>query len=315
MSNVSPSRTLIDKLAFEADLAIDAALRAGSPTMIRSPRTEIEFVAAVTLGSVHDIATAWRPLCRAAGLRLTLTGVFCHAAPRVRFLDGNGRQRQCELADLLIVADVGSPKSFVRQAVLVQAKMARAMQRVSLAGPSSRVQLDLYQNWHVFDFSDPVYGLSQLNLMTGAGAIYSGTIGVLDRHLHLKAQPVWTQHRVKPTPATVSNEPRLGTFMAEMAGNAIGFGREASPSLQTDWSKTIERLLDVTYKQIFHNKAVLGPGGMRRGAHEIVYLMRSLDSAVSSASSGGPPYDYEIQPDDSRPGGISLVHIVLRPFD
>jgi hypothetical protein len=149
-------------------------------------------------------------------------------APIVQFTDAGGRARKCELADLLLVVDIGSPGSFTRKAVLIQAKMARAATRVSLAGASSRVQLDLYQNWHKFDFIEAAYGMNQVDLKKDGGRSGSGTIGVIDRHL--TSQPAWTQHAASPTPSVVVNQPHLGEFIAEMACDTrVGFGRLATP--------------------------------------------------------------------------------------
>jgi hypothetical protein len=182
--------------------------------MLSPPRGEVGFVAAVTLGGIKEIAKAWKPLCSGLGLRLNLSGVFCHAAPIVRFTDAKRRSQPCELADLLIVVDIGSSGSLIRRATLIQAKMARAAERVSLSGPSSRVQLDLYQNWYPFDFEEAVYGISHVDFTKGGGALESGTIGVIDRHL--KNQPVWTQHAASPAPKIVLNQRHLGEFIAEM---------------------------------------------------------------------------------------------------
>jgi hypothetical protein len=310
-------RHVIVKMAVRANCAIDKALLVGSPTMISQPRTEVGFVVAVTLRSIWDIAAAWTPLCSRLGLRLDLAGVFCHAAPLVQFTDARRELRHCELADLLLVVDIGDTGSFTRRAALVQAKMARAAGRVSLSGASSRVQLDLYQKWHKFDFEESIYGLSQVDFTNGGGAIDSGTIGVIDRHFI--TPPVWTQHAANPTPAIISGEPQLGEFIAEMVdGTRSGFGRLATPALQTDWSKTVERLLDVTYNRVFHHKPTLGPTGVPRGVRAVASLnftqMANLTSGNPGGSIKGPPDDFEIREDDRVPRGISVVHVGIGPI-
>lgn len=243
-------RHVVVAMASAADNAIDNALLLGSHAMLSPPRTEVGFVAAVTLGAIRDIAAAWTPLCAGSGFLLELSGVFCHAAPMVTFTDANGRSRRCELADLLIVVNVITAGSLIRRATLVQAKMARAAGRVSLSGKSSRAQLDLYQNWYPFDFEEAAYGTSRVNFIAGGAAGDSGTFAVIDRHLKNRpsSPPVWTQHAASPTPVIISNQARLGEFIAEMVDGArAGFGRLSTPSLQTDWSKAVERLLTVTY--------------------------------------------------------------------
>ena len=84
----------------------------------------------MTLGGIQQIGKAWKPLCSGLGSTIDLSGVFCHAAPMVKFAGSKRRPRRCELADLLVVVDVGTSSSFVRRAALVQAKMARAAERI-----------------------------------------------------------------------------------------------------------------------------------------------------------------------------------------
>jgi hypothetical protein len=304
-------------MAAKANRAIDNVLYVGSQTMISPPRSEVGFVAAVTLGGINDIAKAWRPLCAGHGLTLQLAGVFCHAAPVVTFKDHSGRTGHCELADLLVVVDVTNAGGLIRRAALIQAKMARAAERVSLSAPSSRVQLDLYQNWHKFRFQESAYGISQVDFTKGGGGRDSGTIGVIDRHL--KSQPVWTQHAARPTPATILNQPHLGKFIAEMVdGSRPGFGRLATPTLQTDWSKTVERLLEVTYQRAFHHKPILGPTRAPRGVHAIACLsftmMANPMAGIWGGSIKGPPYEFQIREDGGQPSGISIVHIDIGPL-
>jgi hypothetical protein len=156
-------------MAVKADQAIAKALLYGSNQMHFPPRSEIGFVAAVTLTGIWDIAKAWTSLCENHGLKLELSGVFCHAAPKVLFSGTKTRPSRCELADLLVVVDITTAGNLVRRATLIQAKMARAAGRVSLSGASSAVQLDLYQNWYLFDFEEAIYGLKGIDLKAGGG--------------------------------------------------------------------------------------------------------------------------------------------------
>jgi hypothetical protein len=235
----------------------------------------------------------------------------------VTFNDHSGRSGHCELADLLVVVDVTEAGVLIRRAALIQAKMARAAERVSLSGPSSRVQLDLYQNWHKFDFKEAAYGMSQVDFTKGGGGPDSGTIGVIDRRW--KGQPVWTQHAARPTPVIISNQPHLGEFIAEMAdGSRPGFGRLATPTLQTDWSKAVEQLLEVTYQRAFHHKPTLGPTRVRRGVHAVACLsFKTMANSVGGIWGGsikGPPYEFETREDGGQPSGISVVHIDIGPI-
>ena len=261
-------RRAVNAMATAADTAIDNVLIRGARPMISPPHKEVGYVAAVTLGGIRDIASAWEPICSGLGLTIRLAGVFCHAAPIVTFKGASGRT-SCELADLLVVADIKKRGLLIRRATLIQAKMARAKQRVSLSGPSSRMQLDLYQNWHRFDFKDPAYGMKRVDFTIGPRPAWSGTFGTIDPRFD--GQPRWTQHLARPTPRNIhKNDPRLGHFIAEMAdGTQPGFGRLATPSLKTDWSKVVERLLSVTYTRAFGDKAILGPARPPRGTNAV----------------------------------------------
>jgi hypothetical protein len=184
---------------------------------------------------------------------------------------------------------------------------------VSVSGRSSAVQLDLYQNWYPFNFVEAAYGTNQFDFKLGAAAADSGTFGVIDRHL--KSPPVWTQHAAKPTPIVTSNRIRLGKFITEMVdANQAGFGRLSTPSLQTDWSKAVERLLAVTYSRSFGHKATLGSARATRGVRAVACLsfqtMAEQTSGLWGKLGGRPPFDgVEIREDDGDPTGISIIHI------
>src|SRR5689334_15018338 len=144
-------RKTIGKMALVADAAVGDALAHGSTGMRARPRAEVGMVAAVILGGVPNIATNWRGLLRAEGYSLDLRSVFCHGAPLVKYTKALG-STQCELADLLIVADTKTRTGIVRRATLIQAKMAARAQRVEMGGASSVRQLYLYQQWPSFSF-------------------------------------------------------------------------------------------------------------------------------------------------------------------
>jgi hypothetical protein len=250
-------------------------------------------------------------------LSLDLTGVFCHGAPIVNFTGSKRQAKSCELADLLVVVDVTRAGVLGRRAALIQAKMARAAGRVSLSGMSTTTQLDLYQNWYVFDFEDAAYGMSGVNFTPRGDAAYSGTFGVIDRHF--KNVPIWTQHAASPTPLITSHHVMLGTFIAAMAlGARTGYGRLATPSLKTDWSKTIERLLSVTYARAFHDKETLGSASAPRGVTACACLSFATAATLAKPAlvgwDGEPPSaDVSFREDDGRPSGISVLHARMTP--
>jgi hypothetical protein len=306
-------RTIVTAMADATDAAINDVLLNGAGQMLVRPKKEIAYVAAMTIGGIHEIANAWGPICSGQGITMRLAGVFCHAAPVVTF-NGKSGKTDCELADLLVVTDLKRRSQLTRRAALIQAKMARAKQRLSLTGPSSCRQLDLYQNWHRFDFVDSAYGMTGVDFQVGPGSVWSGTFGAIDPRFD--GQPRWTQHLPSPTPQIIyRTSPQLGRFMAEMAdGTQPGFGRLATPSLKTDWSKTVELLLTVTYARAFGDKAVLGPARPPRGTSAVVCLGSTALAVEREAYQGllpgtAPPFGAAMFGEAERePNGLSLVH-------
>lgn len=192
-------------MASAANDAIHNSLLNGSNEMLLPPRTEVGFVAAVTLGAIRDIASAWTTLLVNSGFSLDLSGVFCHGGPMVTFKGANAQSHRCELADLLIVVDVVTGNTSIRRASLIQAKMANAAERVKLSRRSSVVQLDLYQNWHLFDFEEAAYGMNQVDFNVGEAASIrelSGlSTGILSRPFGRNTPCL----RRRPGPRTRSN--------------------------------------------------------------------------------------------------------------
>jgi hypothetical protein len=303
-------RKVVKEMAEKADAAINLALFNGAQPMRGGSHSELAYVGAVTLDGLHGISAAWEPICRRLGVTMRLLGVYCHAAPQVLF-DGKVKRTKCELADLLVVTDVKKKGGLTRRAALIQAKMARAKDRVSLAGDSSRKQLDLYQNWYRFDFVESTYGMKQVDFLVGADP---GTFGVIDSRFY--GEPRWSQLPARPTPQLFSSKtPQLGRFIAEMTvGTRPGFGRLATPSLETGWSKAVELLLTETYARAFTNKARRGPPRPPRGTTAIICFGNSSTQLAHGASFllGGrlPPYGDLMESRSGREGrGLSTVHL------
>jgi hypothetical protein len=305
----------IKAMSDAADVVIGDVLLRGSSGMQTAPRTEVGLVAAVTLGGIDRVASAWRPILSKSNFALSLTGVFCHAAPMVRFGRSGKLLQTCELADLLVVVDFQHKGALARTASLIQAKMAAKAQRVTLTGPSSKRQLDLYQSWPPFLFVDAIYGTNQYALMNPTGE-QSGTFGVIDRHFKKQttAPPIWTQHRASPTPSIATSEPMLGTFIANMAAPGA-YGRPAWPGGKDDWSKVVDLLLSVTYRKAFRHKPTLGARGPGRGVTALACFLSAGAAGSRSHSRAGagwwPPFDGFQESDDPSPGGISLLHIQI----
>jgi hypothetical protein len=113
------SSSTIAMMSLAANAVIEDVLLRGSQGMRTTPRTEVGLVAAVVLGGINGIAAAWASILSGSKLSLNLIGVFCHAAPLVRFRPAGSRQQTCELADLLIVVDFLQGGGTARFATLI----------------------------------------------------------------------------------------------------------------------------------------------------------------------------------------------------
>ncbi len=307
---------LLASLTSSADAVVDGVLIRGSHGMRARPRTEVGFVAAITLGGVPGIASAWAPRLRPHSYSLKIDGVFCHAAPVVAFKGAAGQPVRCELADLLVVTDhLDQSGRLKRRASLIQAKMASKARRVSLKGKSSVRQLELYQSWPVFTFKEAIYGSNSYALKS-VGQGDAGSFGVIDRHFRNSPglPPRWTQHDARPTPVSITNEPSFGGFLAQMVGGKVGAcGRVAVPGGSDDWSQVVDLLLRVTYCKAFRHAPTLGASSSRRGTTAIAYLTGSHERHSGSRRLGGPawrpPFEGFEEVGDETPGGISVLRI------
>ena len=308
---------IVDVMSTAADKAIGPVLAHGSSGMKSPPRTEVGFVAAVTLGGIRDIASAWQQILAGIGCSLSVTGVFCHSSPQVRFRRAGMGVTTCELADLLVVIDWEPRWAYGRVACLIQAKMAAKAKRVDLHSQSSIRQLRLYQAWPLFSFVESVYGNDSFDLAV-QNSDEVGTFGVIDRHFRNTAinPPIWTQHAPSPTPKNITTEPTLGAFLATMAGGLrLGFGRGAIEGGTDDWSKLVELLLRVTYAKTFRHQTTLGSRNPARGNNAIAFMLTRASQKLPGLGGHGPdwrpPFDgFEVIEDDN-PGGISILHITF----
>ena len=299
-------------MAVSADTIIGDVLIKGSPGMRSAPRTEVSLVAAVTLGAISKIATAWKPILALSKHSLEITGVFCHAAPQVQFRGLGATSHRCELADLLIVVDQFDQGAIHRRATLVQAKMASKAKVAGLSGVSSIRQLFLYQNWPSFSFTDSAYGINSYSLASTTEQ--SGSFGIIDRHFknNAKDPPVWTQHTATPTPDKVTCEPTLGRFVANMT-IPTGFGRHANLGSKDEWSSVVDLLMQITYNKVLKDTASLGATSPPRGVTSAAYFLAKVSQAGGRQVPGGwqPPFDGFQTIEDPAGGGVSLLHLKL----
>ncbi len=308
-------RNVASLLGPPADQAIATALTNGASIQTGPPGNEVAFVAALVLAGVPDIAAAWQPIMKSRGFRLSITGVFCHAAPQVTF-GATSPPSRCELAELLLVIDDVTGGSVQdRRAVLVQAKMlTRSAAPVTLSG-GSLVQLNLYSAWPPFAFTSKAYPSRQRDFnrsnMPGT-AVDCGSYGLIDG----QALPRGWQQAV-PAP-TMSGQISLGMFMAEMVdATCIGSGRQARPAGNDEWSSTVDDLLNVTArKKLKHSSIAPQPtgAGPDRGVSAFALLSSTHPPASEGYFAEGSPPDGG-GGEDGREGrdddGISTIRMRL----
>jgi len=290
-------------LANSVDASVANALN-GSLAWWKSgaPRSEPEAVAAVVSAGLPYAAAGWTATLARYGYNVKIVGVFSHCTPQVEFKNASGvQQRPCELADILVVIDMGAASPPLdRRALLIQAKMAK-YPRKSLAG-TELTQLDLYQRYPDFRFKYQPYPSNQRNIQRGPGRPSEGfAYGLIDLAL---SAPVWEQ-MAPANPLVMGSGCSLGTILA---GMAVGMaGRKAIPSGSDGWSDTVELLLTITYNAMARGSF----GGNQRGVMTLAFVDEDF-SVFRSGPILQPPTGAAREGSD--PGPISIVHITISPF-
>ncbi len=275
------------QLMLKASAAIDRALSWGSPTGVSVPRTEPGLVAALTTYAVPQLARDWKQILQPTGTNIAISAVFTHQAPKVRFISSSRTKAACELADLLLVMD--NIRTGRRQAALIQAKMAAQRGTVVISRMQDKLQLALFQNWPRFDFQEPIYKLANVDFHSGGSAHDCGQYGVIDRHF--VSTPVWSQMLPSMIPGKTLAAPILAEFIVDLVRGRVG--RDATPALATDWSRTVEALMTVTYGRPFHHRQSLGPLAFPRGNTTQAFFLKNNLVQVSVTTDGSLPTDAE----------------------
>jgi hypothetical protein len=306
-----------------ANFAIEFALNAHLPQFNKKASSEPECVAAFVLFSLPKIARDWSKLLSPHGIALSVSGVFCHQSPMVRFdtlgrvWPPAGRPKRCELADLLIVHDNKvNGKIAHRRAVLIQAKKTVS----GIVSAPDPVQYHLYNQLPLFEIETRTF-MSGPRDFTQAMASQFAWSGMQYGLIRDTAGSLSTWHMHDPlSPLTCLPNQQLSRFLTDMLVNSSPAGRAAVPGGSDDWDRTIDELLAVTTARTFRLKWFLPSGSARAGALHLGVLAAGgtfyefgadrLPSAMSDfmGVSGGdrPPRGEE--PDRPGPGaGVSTV--------
>lgn len=102
--------------------------------------------------STHRIATSWRKEFNSTmpGISLSMSSVFTHQRPFVRWPYRNSTDPKCELADLMIAVIDRTGISTKNHAILIQAKLSDT-RTLSLKDPREKRQYDLLSRRPIFD--------------------------------------------------------------------------------------------------------------------------------------------------------------------
>lgn len=275
----------------------------------RAPRSEPEYLAALIANSTLPLARAWSWLLAPANLQVTITSIFAHQRPRVRFPYEGGAAdglEGCELADWVIVHDHDARR---RRAVLVQTKVNSKAVR----GAQKR----LYEQWPVFQF-----GPSAISATPPPYNIKPNDEGCRYGVMHSPPARIgceWTVDRVG------GGSTQLATFLVGMleAGTFGTFGpaRSATINGTDDWSQLVDRLLKMSVANVASLKGYLPHGFPRRWSRTLnlpaaAYLMfdgtRGGDGQLKLHPFGalaGPPSDLDLSGDQR---GANVLYIQTR---
>lgn len=110
---------------------------------------EPDIVASLVLNGTKIIENEWRNVFNSVGIRIAVTGIYCHQTPKVNF--SGMKHNSCELGDLLWChAHYDFDGNVIRNAILYQAKKS-AVQPYRIRG-SDEDQLKLYSTWPKFTY-------------------------------------------------------------------------------------------------------------------------------------------------------------------
>lgn len=257
--------SLKPQLETAANTAISSALTKSAYPFVSAPTTEPGYIAAIIVFGITDVANAWNTILSPLGYSIQMSGVFCHQSPKVEF-SGTGTVsgcstgiHNCELADLLIVhEDISAGGTASRRAVLIQAKTTKSG-RVSTPDP---VQFDLYKNWPNFEIVSPkTFAAGPRDFHVTPGSAQSAWPGC--QYGLIKTTPSGSPNWFMTNPVAPMNTSscsQLGSVMADMISSSPASGRSYVKGGTTDWDKTIDELMNVTYHRAFTYRRVLGPG-------------------------------------------------------
>lgn len=190
-----------------------------------------------------------------SSIGLDMTSVFCHQSPKVTYagMQQINQRSSCEIGDILLVHfDQHVSGQVDRQALLLQAKMIGAFPH---ALPKADLhQFHLYDQWPVFSYVSPGTLSAQANpsRSVARSGIHPGS-----RYLAIDPtggpQQALPFHSVEPVQPLNHPDALARQLTQTFLGNAgEPFVDRAQALQQTDWSRVVWDLLDLSAQTVFN---------------------------------------------------------------
>lgn len=227
----------------------------------RKPQ-EPDIVAMLVLEGVPYIANTLRAITAWAGIRTTVSSVFCHQRPEVLFNRRGHAPDRCELGDILLVHRHSNARGRLMEsnALLLQAKLCGGAAHPIPA--QERHQLRLYQHWPSFEYSRSGprlngqtrnvtpkrrhSGAQYLLIDDGAlGPAAGGLLGLPGTH----CMAVWPAEPVLYPSISLAEE--LLRFLLGLTGRSF---QEHVPANANNWDAVVWDLLEHSLGFVFNRK-------------------------------------------------------------
>jgi hypothetical protein len=281
---------------------------------------EEDYVAALILRGLPMLAQAWQPLLQQWGIRLSLTGVFCHQTPKARFRRMR-KMESPELADLLIVRRHGDSRGMARQvAVLIQAKMSDTGE---IKLPNNDPQLFLYTTWPSFELLGQKASTTSFCLgQDKQQALYAGIADGRPPNIEPpnRAWAGFCPWAIMPPKQSGWVEEPLSLYLVKLLNFEAGREFFDSGTTGCHWSELVHYLLEATFSLPLRTRDMRldDPRGMTIGFNRMAFML--ADSRLPSAyvppirvrqivggGEGPPPDEREVQFAEGGEGRVVII--------
>lgn len=299
------TNTLASALRRHAYKATEAAYSAGQSGIANksvAPSLYEAFHVAQLCASIHKMAFDWRQELSLAmpNVGLSLSSVFTHQRPYVKWPNRSSTDPRCELADLLLVVIDRTGSHAINHAVLVQAKLSEFGCEI-LKDTGEQRQFDLFSQRPVFDLvrkdCPSQVNLKQYSpdsaLMYGLASKYSCNLAA--RPMKLPVAETWFAAddlgRVKNY--EIDKSGYLAAVLVGLIQGSYGWPFELSPrgehwkyyedlKRRDDWSMLINFLLEDTFSKPINRALQATVGQQARGQDSPLFLVTGTNSMKPS---------------------------------